>query len=102
MAVRVKSGTTGTAVANTVVLTGQYPDVEIVNLGTVPIYACTDGSTPTIAGDDCDVIPATSSATIPVNVTNDDQGAWPAVANAGTSVQLISSAACAYTVTGQN
>ena len=57
---RIKHGTlTATTVAS-VTITPSADEIEVVNVdGAAAIYFTADGSTPTVEGDDCEVVPAT-------------------------------------------
>lgn len=82
-----------TTVANTldiVNLAADYNQVEVLNAATtnIDLWARTDGVAPTVRGDDCVRIPAGSVATLGAPDAN------------ATQVQLISSAAVDYSVTG--
>lgn len=89
MANRVKHVTLVAATATTVTLTGYYKSLEVINLGDTAIYARTDGTNPTVKGDECDVIPPNSSLTVGGN-TDWSQGSG-ATRPTSTSVRLISS-----------
>lgn len=65
---------------------GKFTAVTITNHGTVPIYATTDGTNPTVGGDDFEVIPAGGTRRLGI----------PSADTA--SVKLISSGTPSYTV----
>ena len=97
--------TSGTLVANTVThltFTKYYSGIDVVNRGSTDIFARTDNTDPTVAGDDCEVIPAGTAATLVNLQGTDDPGAWPAAGTDGTDVRLISTGASAFTVAGTN
>lgn len=86
---RIKHGTLSAATPATVTLDADYDQVEILNRDSaLEIYYRVDGTTPTVAGDDCyPVLPG--------------QGLLVSVPTAGaTQVQLISSGTAKYSVTG--
>lgn len=56
-------GTLGAGV-DIVTITGDYTTMKIVNRGDNPIYFTGEGATPTIAGDDTDVVAAGTSVVI--------------------------------------
>lgn len=89
---RIISATLTANVVDTVTLDADYTAVEILNRdGTAEIYATTDGGpTPTINGDNCDVLPAVIGA-----LTLDATAYGTA-----TVVKLISAGTPAYTVKG--
>ena len=81
--------TLGVTAVDTVTLASHYQQVEVLNRSTsgVDIYCRVDGNAPTVGGDDCIIVPAGSAATIETPGTS-------------TSVQLIASTSCPYSVTG--
>lgn len=89
----------GTTVANTVLpvtFTNWQNSVEIVNTGTVDLWARVDGVAPVIGADDNIYVPARSFVTVTNLSTNP---AEPALGiQPGITVQLISSAATTFTV----
>lgn len=67
--------------------TGSYRNVDIlVHSGTAPVYFTTDGSTATVAGDNCYVVLPGNAAQVS-----------PSLAGAG-AIHLISAAAAVYSV----
>ncbi len=59
----VRHATLVAATVSTVNLTTNGSRIEVVNLdGAAAVYFTTDGSTPTVAGNDCHVLPAAISA----------------------------------------
>jgi hypothetical protein len=96
MALYTHSGTTGTNTVATVSFTNWQNGIEIVNTGTVDLWARVDGVTPVVAADDNILIPARSFVTV-TNISTDP--AEPAIGyQPGTTVLLISSAPTTYTV----
>ncbi len=97
MATRISSGTTTANVVSTVTFANWYGEVEIDNRSTFDIWATVDGTTPTIAGADCLYIAPNSFIT----VYNREHAPEPALGVTGnTVVNLISSGAAAYTISG--
>lgn len=83
---RAKSATLGIATVDIVTFPATYPynRVRVINKdATSPIYFTVDGSTPTVAGDDCFCAPVNQS------YVESFQGG---------TVRLIAAAAAAYTV----
>jgi hypothetical protein len=62
---------------------GTPTEIEVYNRGSADIYFRTDGTAPTVAGDDCYVVSAGQSLVI----------------DGAAAVQLISASATAYSVT---
>lgn len=86
-----KHATLVAATVDTVTLPGAVNSVEVLNRdGVAEIYFTVDGTTPTVGGDDTQVLPATIGG-IEVDTS---QG----VADTGTVVKLISSGTPKYTV----
>jgi hypothetical protein len=96
---RVTSGTLVASTAQTLTFVAYYSGLQVVNTGSTAIYARTDGTAATVAGDDNDVILPTSAAVIYNRGHADDQGAGSAP---GTSISLISSGTPTFTVAGSN
>lgn len=97
MAVHITSGTTVANVVSTVTFANWYGGIEIDNRSTFDIWATVDGTTPTIAGDECLYIGPNSFIT----VHNGELVPEPASGvTSNTTVKLISSGAAAYTVNG--
>jgi hypothetical protein len=93
---RIKHGTLVATVVTTVVLDGDFAYVEIINVdGLGPIYYTIDGATPTVAGDDVDVLPGAVASSGPVAAPGIDKTTTP-----HTNVRLISSATPKYCVKG--
>lgn len=83
---RAKSATLGVATVDTVTFPATYPylGVAVVNRdATSPIFFTADGSTPTVAGDDCFCVAP---------------GQTMQIGFFGGAVKLIAAAAAAYTV----
>lgn len=92
---RVKNGTLTAATVATVNLDDRYPYVEVVNVtGAAAIYVRTGGvgvcPAPTVAGDDCEVIPAVAGA----------RSRFKAFGSPTVDVKLISSGTPGYSVVG--
>lgn len=87
---RIVHGTLVAATVTTVTLTDlEYEQLEVMNVdGAAAIYFRVDGVSPTVAGDDCEVIPATISVL---------RVATPSVDN---EVRLISAGTPKYSVRG--
>lgn len=92
MASRIQSGT---VVANTVttVTLSYRSSIEIINRGTVDMWARVDGVDPTIAGDECIFVPAQGFVDVP-------NPKLPSTANftSNTEVRMIAGSNCNYTV----
>lgn len=84
---RAKHATLVAATVDTVNLSGDTPEVEVLNRGGDYIYFTLDGSVPTSGGDDTYVVPPGSALQVP-----DWSGAGPS------QVKLISASAVAYSV----
>ena len=83
---RAKSATLGVATVDTITFpaTYAYETVTVINKdATSPIYFTVDGTTPTVAGDDCFCAPVNQSCIASFQ---------------GGTVKLIAAAAAAYTV----
>lgn len=89
MAVLIQSGTTTANTVSTVTFSTYYPHVEIVNRGASELWFRVDGTDPTIAGDECDVIPAYSYKDT-INNKN----------LSNTVISLLSTSAVSFTVLG--
>lgn len=101
MAARVAHQTTAANAVSVVTLTSAWNTVEVVNRGTTELFVRTDGTAPTVGGDDCDVVPGSSAISLPVlvNAANDPGSRQPGRTTT-TVVQVTSSAAVAFTVSG--
>jgi len=83
-------GTLAANVVTTVTLDQPYELIEVVNRNAAgEIYFRLDGTTPTVGGTDCQVVPAIIGSVSMDGITT-----------ANTTVLLISSAACNFTVSG--
>lgn len=84
---RAKHATLAANTVDTVTFTLEHANVEILNRSAVDyLYARTDGTAPTVAGDDCDAIPPGGAGLFPLREQ---------------TVKIISSgSAAAYSVTG--
>lgn len=72
---------------DTITFADNVDRVEVISDGAARLYFTTDGSTPTVAGDNCYVMPATASTrTVKATPSN------------GTVVKVISSGAPTYDV----
>lgn len=100
LTVNVRSGST---VANTVLdlsHANYFPTVSIINRSTaaspVDLWVRMDGTVPTVAGDNCYLVPANSTR----RFTNHQPPSEPAIgySSSTTNVQVISSTICAYSV----
>jgi hypothetical protein len=83
---RAKSATLGVATVDTVTFPATYPyeTVTVINKdATSPIYFTLDGTTPTVAGDECFCVPVNQNCVASFQ---------------GGAVKLIAAAAAAYTV----
>lgn len=89
MAVIIQSGNTTANVVTTITFDTYYPKIEIINRGDTDLWIRADGTNPTVAGDECDIIPAHSYKD---NIVNKN--------DANTIIKIISSAAIGYTVEG--
>lgn len=90
-AVRSTNGTLTATTVATVTLDADYDWVEVVNLsGSAAIYFTVDGTTPTVAGDNTDLVPNVAGARVRV----------PAPGQTST-VKLISSGTPTYHVVGR-
>lgn len=79
----------GVSAVDVVTLSADYAQVEVLNRGSIEIYARADGGVPVVAGDDSHVIPAGTALKL-------------STPGPTTVVQLIASATCPYSVTGSN
>jgi len=96
-ATRVKHGTLVANQIDTVSFDFRYRTVEVVNLdSSARIYFTTDGSAPSVAGDDVDVVPPSSALRVVVG----RQSGGPATQ--GTTVKLVSTGTPAYSVSGDD
>jgi hypothetical protein len=89
MAARVAHGTLTAGVVSTVTLGTAYRKVEVWADGSADLYARLDGLPATVAGDDCEWIPAGTGRTVPVPYYSIMAGSTP-----------VSSASTAFHVTG--
>lgn len=88
MEIKVKHGTLTSNTVATVDLGVDADTVEVVNRGTQDIYFRIDGTNPTVAGDDCEIVTAGTA----LEVTRKAAG--------NATAKLISTGAAAYTVRG--
>lgn len=87
---RIKHGTLSAATVATVDIDDNVSSVEVINVdGASPIYFRLDGQNPTVAGDDCEVVPAATGAALKVD------------APATVEVRLISAGTPKYCVRGE-
>jgi hypothetical protein len=80
--------TLAAATVDTVTLALDFNQVEVLNRGTTDIYFTADGTTPTVGGNDCQIVLAGGGVKVDVPTAG------------ATVVKLISSGTPAYTVTG--
>lgn len=85
------SGTTVSNVVSTITFSTWYPYVEITNSGAVDLWVRTDGTAPTVSGDDCTYVPF---QTWKSDILNRGTGS-------NTVVKIISSGVTTFTVEGQ-
>lgn len=90
--VRIKHAQLTADTADTVILDGDYRQVEVINRdGAEEIFFTVDGPAPTVAGDDTHILPAAlSGVTVPAGAANGEP----------TIVRLISTGTPTYTVRG--
>lgn len=82
-----KSATNNGSAVDTVTLTTDFTQVEVLNRSTsATLWVRTDGTDPTVAGDDCYAVPPGTARRI------ESPGA--------DAVRLLGSASCPFTVTG--
>lgn len=95
----IHSGTLVAATVATVTLDQPYETITVFNRsGTAEIYFRLDGVNPTVAGDDCFIVPAAITQESEQGITSIAQSASGAVT--GSKVLLISSGTPTYTVEG--
>lgn len=97
MAARIRHETLVSSTVKTVTLTDSFVAVEVINVdgaGSVPVYVTTDGTTPTVAGDECDVVGGTAGAAISIPVQSGSRD--------GTTVKLIAAGTPKVCVKGVN
>jgi hypothetical protein len=104
MAQRTQSGILSSGAA-TVFFASRYAYVEVENNdGTNALYVTTDGSTPTVGGDDCYLIAPGATVVVANQASYWYQGYGAGDGtqnNPGTTVNIVSaSAAAAYSVSG--
>lgn len=104
MPLRTQNGTL-TSGAATVFFSSRYAYVEVENNdGTNALFVTTDGSTPTVGGDDCYCVTTNSKAVLANQAMYFYQGYGAADGtqnNPGTTVNIVSaSAVAAYSVSG--
>lgn len=104
---RVFHGTLVATTVDTITMSNLTASVQVDNRGSGDIFVTTDGTTPTVGGAECYVVPANSNRVFPTNVRH-GVGTWldyDGVTTVGTAgptsfaVKLISSGTPAYSVT---
>jgi len=89
-------GTTTNSYVDTVVITGQYRKIKIVNRSAVELYYTISfggaPATPTVAGDNCLVLEAVIGASAEFTIDS--------ASLKNTKVLLIASSPCSYTIQG--
>jgi len=92
-AAKAKHATLTASTVDTVTLSN-CSNVEVLNRGTTELYFTVDGTTPTVAGDNCYIVQAGAALQVP--------GSSPTYVQdrVAIAVKVISSAAVAYSVTG--
>lgn len=91
-AVKSKTATLAASTVDTVTLSGGGLEVEVTNWGTARISFTTDGTTPTVDGDNTLPVGPGGSLRVPATGYDPDPGAEDIV------VKLISSGASTYSV----
>ncbi len=95
----VHSGTLTASTVTTVSLDEPYENIVVYNrsASTDEIWIRNDGTNPTVAGDDCYLVPAGKSVSIPAitSIAQKADGSIP-----GSTVKLISSGTPSFTVEG--
>jgi hypothetical protein len=95
MAQRIQSGTVVANIVTTVTFATWYQSIEIVNRGTVDMWARVDGVDPTIAGDDCIFVAPQGF----VGVLNPKHIPEPPTGTTtNTEIRMIAASNCNYTV----
>lgn len=89
MAIAITSGTTVAGIVSQVLFTTYYQRIEIVNRGNTELWYRVDGTDPTVAGDECNVVPGKSNQDNILNLNA-----------AGTDVRMISTGVIDFTVSG--
>lgn len=98
MAIWSQHGTLVASTVTTVTFANNYPQLEVVNRGTGDIFVTTDGSTPTVAGNETWVVPSNSAALL-TNLLAPNDPSDNTVD--GATVNLISSGTPAFSVSGR-
>lgn len=95
MAQRIQSGTVVANTVTTVTFTTWHQTIEIINRGTVDMWARVDGVDPTIAGDECIFVAPQGF----VDVSNPNLPPSPASGTTSSAViKMIAGSNCNYTV----
>lgn len=94
MASQIVSGTTTGGAVSQIVFTTWRSSIEVVNRGTVDMWARFDGVNPTVAGDECFYIPPRSF----INVGNPKLPPDVEGRSTNCDIRLLTATACAYTV----
>jgi hypothetical protein len=93
-ALRITHQTLTANTVDTVTLNSGYSAIEVFNRdASGVIYARNDGTDPVVGAAECYIIPAGQALNIP-----SPGSSWPTLATEG--IKLISTVACAYSVTG--
>jgi hypothetical protein len=95
MAQQIQSGTVVANTVTTVTFATWYNGIEIVNRGTVDMWARVDGVDPTIAGDDCLFVAPQGF----LDVSNKKAPPRPGVSS-NTEIRMLAASNCNYTVSG--
>lgn len=95
MALHITSGTTVGGAVTTVTFTNWYRNITVINRGSEEMWARFDSVNPTLAGDECFLIPAMSSLGA-VNPQVPPQPASGTTSN--TVIKLITNGAVNYSV----
>lgn len=95
MARQIQSGTVVANTVTTVTFATWFSGIEIINRGTVDMWARVDGVDPTIAGDDCIFVAPQGF----VQVANHKVPPSSTVSS-NTEIRMIAGTNCNYTVSG--